>query len=284
MAKTPKAVALGGALRKARLDKGLKLREFAVQINRDPAMLSRWETGDRSPKPEQVAQILTVLGVSGETYDDIMTLVYGTHESQWVATTLPEQRQQLAAYLEYESNATHITEVAPLLVPGLLQTNDYVRAIMSAGGVPPVDVQTRIAVRLGRREIITGSNPAHLVALIGQAALYQNIGGKTTTLAQLRHLLKVAQYPNVDLRIIPFGIGWHPALEGSFYLLNPTPVVFLETRRSMLLLHKDDDVNAYKHAVEMTRRVAMSPDESTRFIAELIQRMENRNDEPDHMA
>ncbi|WP_436495569.1 helix-turn-helix domain-containing protein [Actinokineospora sp. HUAS TT18] len=287
MAKTPKAVALGSALRQARVDKGHKLREFAAMINRDPAMLSRWETGDRIPKPEHVAQILTVLGVNGDQYDDIMTLVYGTGEPQWVATTLPEQRQQLAAYLEYEQQAATIIEVSPLMIPGLLQTADHIRAIMSGGGVPAGDIPTRIAVRLGRKEIITGGSPARLVALVGQAALYQGIGGRDASIAQLRYLLEMMQRPNVELRIIPFGMEWHPGLEGAFVLIEsngPASVVFLETRRSTLWLHKEDDVNAYKHAVDMILRVTLSPQDSARLISELVHRMENRGDEPDHLA
>lgn len=287
MAKTPKAVALGSALRQARADKGYKLREFAAKINRDPAMLSRWETGDRIPKPEQVAQILTVLDVNGDQYDDIMTLVYGTGEPQWVATTLPEQRQQLAAYLEYEQQAATIIEVSPLMIPGLLQTADHIRAIMTGGGVPAGDIPTRIAVRLGRKEIITKANPARLVALVGQAALYQGIGGRDAAIAQLRYLLEMMQRPNVELRVIPFGTDWHPGLEGAFTLIDsegPASVVFLETRRSTLWLHKEDDVNAYKHAVDMVQRVALSTQDSARLISELMHRMENRGDVPDHVA
>ena len=287
MAKTPKAVALGSALRQARLDKGLKLREFATQISRDPAMLSRWETGDRTPRPEHVSQILAVLGVNGDKYDEIMTLVYRTDEPQWVATSLPEQRQQLAAFLEFEQNATKIIDVSPLLMPGLLQTPDYIHAIMSGGGVPTVDIPTRTAIRVGRKEAITQSKPARLVALVGQAALYQNIGGRAVTIAQLRYLLEVARYPNVDLRIIPFGVGWHPVLEGAFTLIesnHPATVVFLENRRSALWLHQDDDVNAYKHAVDMVLQVALSADESIRLISELAHRMEMRSDVPDHLV
>src|SRR3989337_2870589 len=100
MARTPKAQALGAALRQAREDKELLLRELAAMIKRDIGVLSRWETGDRTPKPEQVAQILTTLQVGVERYDQIMTLAYGTNESQWVATTLPEQKQQIAAYVD----------------------------------------------------------------------------------------------------------------------------------------------------------------------------------------
>jgi transcriptional regulator with XRE-family HTH domain len=155
MARTPKARALGGALRQARADKGIPLRELASAISRDSGVVSRWETGDRTPKPEQVAQILTTLGVGGDRYEEIMTLAYGTDESQWVATTLPEQRQQMAAYVDWEQSATRIVEVAPLLVPGLLQISDYIHAIMTAGGVPNGEIVSRVTSRIGRREVVT---------------------------------------------------------------------------------------------------------------------------------
>src|SRR3989337_651234 len=132
MARTPKAQALGAALRQAREDKELLLRELAAMIQRDIGVVSRWETGNRTPKPEQVAQILTKLEVDGERYDEIMTLAYGTNESQWVAITLPEQRQQMAALVDWEQRATRIVEVSPLLVPGLLQTSGYIRGMMTA--------------------------------------------------------------------------------------------------------------------------------------------------------
>src|SRR5262245_47523636 len=108
MARTPKARALGAALRQAREENHLLLRELGSAINRDIGVISRWETGERTPKPEQVAQILTTLGVNGERYDEIMTLAYGTDQSQWVATTLPEQKQQTVAYLDWEQNASRI--------------------------------------------------------------------------------------------------------------------------------------------------------------------------------
>ncbi|MGP4014281.1 helix-turn-helix domain-containing protein [Saccharopolyspora sp. 5N708] len=280
MTKTPKARALGGALRAAREERGLKLRELATKIERDPGILSRWETGERTPKPENVSRILTELGVNGVRYDGIMTLAYRTDEPQWAATTLPEQRQQLAAFLDYEQNATKIIEVAPLLVPGLLQTSGYIRAIMSAGGVPVGDIATRIAVRIGRREVLAKENPAQLVALIGQGVLFHGVGGRSTAVEQVKYLLEMARLPNVDLRIIPYHSGWHPGLEGPFTLIESeqaTPVVLLETRRSGLCLHQDGDVNAYREAADMILRVAMNSDESMRLIAEIANRLEKED-------
>lgn len=290
MTRTPKAQALGAALRQAREERKLLLRELAAAIGKDIGVLSRWETGDRTPKPEQVAQILTRLEVDGDRYDEIMTLAYGTKESQWVATTLPEQRQQMAAYVDWEQRATRIIEVAPLLVPGLLQTADYARAIMSAPGVPEGEITMRVTSRLGRREVITKKKPATLLVLLGQAALNQGIGGRQVMLGQLEHLLDVASRPNIEVRVVPDHRGWHPGLEGAFTYIRSarsingrasgatSAIVFVGTRRSVLMLHEDRDVDAYQKAIDSIIQVSLAPDTSATFIAEVRNRMEKKQD------
>ncbi len=280
MARTPKARALGAALRQAREEKGLVLRDLATEINRDPGTLSRWETGDRTPKPEHVAQILTKLGVHGDRYDEIMTLAYRTDESMWMATTLPEQRQQMTAYVDWEQNACRIVEVAPLLVPGILQTSDYIRAIMTADA-PPGEVASRLTQRIGRRDVITRPWPAQLLVLLGQNVLNQDVGGRQVTIAQIEHLLKMAKRPNIELRIMPNHVGWHPGLEGEFALIEadrggprPASIVFVGNRRSLLMLHEAGDVDAYKRAIDRIMRITLSPDVSANYIADLGKRLE----------
>jgi transcriptional regulator with XRE-family HTH domain len=276
MARTPKARALGAALRQAREAKGLLLRELAAALQRDNGVLSRWETGERTPKPEQVAQILTRLDIDGDRYDEIMTLAYGTDESQWVATTLPEQKQQMAAYIDREQKATRIVEVAPLLVPGLLQTSDYINAIMTAGGVPTDEIENRIKSRIGRRHVIDKPKPANLLVLLGQGALSQDVGGRQVTIEQIQHLREMAAKPNIELRIMPNGRGWHPGLEGAFATIDSdnTSIAFMETRRSVFMLHEEGDVDAYRRAVDRIMRIALDPESSTKFLASLANRLE----------
>ncbi|OLF06369.1 hypothetical protein BLA60_32585 [Actinophytocola xinjiangensis] len=227
--------------------------------------------------------------MDGDRYDEIMTLAYGTGEPQWVATTLPEQRQQMSAYIDWEQNADRIVEVAPLLVPGLLQTSDYIRAIMTAGGVPTGEIASRITSRIGRREVIMKPAPADLVVLLGCGALNQGVGGASVALGQVRHLIEMAARPNVELRIVPDHRGWHPGLEGAFALIESSStttavrrnqadrasIVFVGTRRSVLMLHQDDDVGAYARAVEKIVKVALSCDESFKYLDSLRNRMEN---------
>ncbi len=278
MPRTPKGRALGTLLRQEREERKIGLREFASRLGREPSMISRWETGDRNPKPEDVARFLTALGVEGERYDEIMSLTAGADNPLWVAVTLPEQRRQLAALVEFEQSATLITHVQPLLIPGLLQTSDYVHAIMTAAEVSAGEYGVRVAIRLGRQDILKRPDPVMLVAFIGEAALWQMIGSPAVMVGQLRHLSEMSQLPNVTIRIIPHDSGWNPSYDGAFIVIESdgnTPIVHLGNRPSLQFLNDDPDVGTYRRAVGMVERVAMSPEESAELITEYGNQWEN---------
>jgi transcriptional regulator with XRE-family HTH domain len=268
--RTPRSRALGNALREARLDRDIGLRQFAKEIGRDPSLVSRWETGDRTPTPTDVAHILGKLGVTGERYDEIIELAYGTDDARWLATTVPEQRAQLAALLDFEATASAIVDVSPLVVPGLLQVGAYARAIMTDGGVPADEISTRVTIRLGRRNVLTRREPVHLVALIGETALRQLIGSREVMAEQMAFLLEFAERPNVDIRVVPFDSGWHPGLEGPSILIEsetqPT-VVNVELRDSSLFLHTMSDVARYRRGADTVTGRAMNAEDSLALIA-----------------
>lgn len=273
--RSPKRLALGAALREAREGAGYKvLREFAKMIGKPPATVSRWETGERSPKPTDVAQVLTALGINGQRYEEILALASDIDAPQWIAVTLPEQRQHLDALLRFERDAKGIVDVAPLQVTGLLQTEAYVRAIMTAGGVPKGEIESRIRVRLGRQHVL---ETVKLTAIIGEAALHQEVGGQDVLAGQLRHLVRMADHPNVDLRVVPFTAGWVPLVEGGWTVIESADaprMVLVENRRSGWFLHEDDDVAIYSDAVASMLGVAMSPQDSVGLIAGKIKQLE----------
>src|SRR5947209_8665913 len=124
---------------------------------------------------------------------------------------MTDQRQQFAMLVDLEQSATAITEVSPLLVPGLLQTTPYIQAIMTGGSVPPGEVAMRVTTRVGRRDVLTGAHPTQFAGLVGEAALRQLIGSRKIMSEQLRYLLDMVKLSNVDLRVIPYDTGWHPA-------------------------------------------------------------------------
>lgn len=276
---TPKLRALGAALRKARDAKGISIRELARQLGDDPGALARYEKGERGTTPEKVARILATLGVNGEDYESIMALTRDSDGPLWFALSLPEQGHQMDALLEFEDTATEITNLTSILVPGLLQTKEYIHGIMSADpDVPVGEVRRRVAIRRGRQDIITRSaSPVPLLALIGEGALDQLIGSPQVMVDQLRRLLEAGEWDNVTIRVIPKMSGWHPGLAGPFLLIESElmPIVQLETRRSSLFLHEEKDVEAYRRAVEQVSELALSPTDSAGLIAEYITKWEN---------
>lgn len=275
---TPKARALGAELRKAREAAGLGVRQVAAMLETSHATVSRWETGHRSPKPEDVSAYLAKVGASAEVRQQLVELARGADGPHWLSVGMPEQKPQLAGLLEVERTAAYIATVSTLLIPGLLQIGDYARAIMRQADVPASEIDTRVAVRIGRQEIVTRRNPVRLDAFIGESALHADIGGAAVMVDQLHALLAHAERPNVDLRVIPMQSDWHPGLDGPFLLvesLDGAGVVHLENRISGLFLHEPADIEVYWSAVEKVRKVAMSAEDSAKLIAEVIDTKES---------
>jgi transcriptional regulator with XRE-family HTH domain len=287
---TPKSRAIGAELRRAREGAGLSARQLAIKLGVAHTTVGRWEAGDRGPKPTDVAAVLAALGAPNVLREELVELSRDSDGRHWVASGLPEQQRQLAALLELERDATRIINVSPLLIPGLLQTSGYARAIIGAGGVPVEEIETRVAVRLGRRDVIMRREPASLLAIIDETALRRNIGGAEVMADQLRALDEASRWGNVELRIVPVSAGWHPALEGPFLLIefaDRTPVVQIENRRSALFFHEPMDVEAYQQAFDKVLDVAMSPDDSQKLITDIINELETTHEftaDPERLA
>ncbi|WP_406690553.1 Scr1 family TA system antitoxin-like transcriptional regulator [Saccharopolyspora sp. ID03-671] len=279
---TTQALTLGARLRELRQDRGWSLRAFAQHLGYSHHVsLQNWETGKRSPDTDTVNRILGALGVNGTEADEVLQLARETGAPQWLAVRLGDRARQLEALLKFESEATRIVDVSPLLVPGLLQTSGYARALMTEVGVADHEIESRVRMRWGRREVIDREKrPAELVTFIGEAALRSSIGGTAVMAEQLQHLINSARREHITVRVIPSCVGWHPALEGAFLLLESdasySKIVHIENRRAGLFFHEPDDVAAYTDAVDRMSReeVAMSPEASAEFIAGIITELE----------
>jgi len=255
----------------------------------DPSRLSKIETGKAVPKREVAEQILDHLKVPAAQQTDMLKLLEGAEtEAPWRANTLPEQRQHISAIVEFEDVADEIVECTLTVIPGLLQTKSYARAVMSGGNrpLPPSEASIRVMTRLGRQGVLSPEreHPVRLLALIHQTALRQNIGGPDVMIEQLDYLLKMMRRPNIDVRLVPDGVGWHEGLEGSFTIITPRadadlyPVVFLEYRRSGLILHADLDVAAYRDAVDSVQRLAMTSAATEEVIARTVNEMKDQHE------
>lgn len=272
---TPRAYVLGGDLRRARENAGLGLRQLATRLDVSHSVIVRWEKGERVPSTESVSAVAAVLGLPGVDRDRLVQAARyaATEPVNSVSVGADGENDVLTTLMEFERVATAVTDVAPLLVPGLLQTADYARGIL--GDAP--DPTTKVAVRLGRRDIITRpTDPVPYTAYILETVLH----GQTDwpgAADQLRLLLKLGELPNVTVRAVPTGQGVTAAHMGPFVLLEfagAEPVVHLEHLRSGVFLRDQSDVQTYRDARAELERVAMSPTDTAGLIANVIERTE----------
>ncbi|WP_406690164.1 helix-turn-helix transcriptional regulator [Saccharopolyspora sp. ID03-671] len=278
--RTIRARVFGAELRATREAAGLGLRGLAKLLDTSHATVSRWETGARRPGVAEVAAYLQAVRAPTDVRERLLGMADEPDAPRWLSIGMPEQPRQLATLLEIERAATRITTVSPLLVPGLMQTADYARDIMISAEVPPSEIDTRVAVRLGRRDAINRKKPVQLNAFVGELALRQAIGSDETMVDQLRELLKLAEQPNVMLRVLPIRTGWHAGLEGPFVLVefdDRDPVISIENRVSALYLDEPEDVSAYRSALPRVEQMAMSEAESTSLIADIVEEWEEQD-------
>lgn len=276
-----KATTLGAQMRDARLKylPNSTVRSMCEPLGVKHPTVSRWETGERAPRPEDVAAYMVAIQAPVELREKLVDMARDTSRKPWLTmiTNNPEEQTQFAAMLEIERTARRITHVAPLLVPGLLQTPDYARAVFVESGVPTDLIDTRVAVRIGRQAALTRRHPLHLRAFLWEPVLHALLGGEETMADQLQHLVDVAQRPNIEIRIIPTQTPWNPGWEGPFSVaefpddVERGPVVQLENKVSALYLDEPAEVAPYEKAGVRAEQVAISAEESVKRIASIIE-------------
>ncbi|WP_158880621.1 helix-turn-helix domain-containing protein [Amycolatopsis anabasis] len=268
---TPRARALAAALREARQARKIGLRQLADKLGISHAILSFWEKGIRLPKVEDVATIVGSLGIVGDERERLLDLARRAHEPNWLEDSMPGMPQLLTAVAEYERTATTITEWNPSLIPGMLQTTEYTRAIFKAANVPHAQIETRLRIRIARRDVLTRQQPPRYNVLLGETALRQGIGGPEVMAEQLRHLREIMSLPHISLRVVPAGVGYHPGLTGPFSIFDYTDlpsIVLVERHRGSAFLYDEGHIKDYKRATTTILGLAVGEQNSLSLITE----------------
>ncbi|WP_190822284.1 Scr1 family TA system antitoxin-like transcriptional regulator [Saccharopolyspora pogona] len=269
----PRARALAAALRQARQERNMSIRELGRKLSFDQSNLSKIENCKKVPSVELTARILGALGATPEECERILALARRASEPNWLAVGIPGLPEQLAGAMESEREAKSIVAWSPMTLPGLLQITDFVRALAVANELPKHEIERRVTVRIARREVLTGRDPVRLEALISEVALREPMASPEVMTEQLRHLFTMADQPNIAIRVIPLGVGWHPGAAGPFVLYefaDAPPFVHFEHYSSGAFVTNSDDIEAYRTAIRMISRHALSPADSKRFIAQVI--------------
>jgi transcriptional regulator with XRE-family HTH domain len=254
---TVQRLVLGGHLRRLREEAGMTTERAALSIRGSHSKISRMEHGRVGFKERDIADLLTLYGVGpGDEREALLGLAREASTPGWwqgYADILPHW---VEPYFGLEAAAAYIREYELQFVPGLLQIEEYARAVIRLGNLPSEDeVLRRAEARISRQEILDRENPPKLWAVLDEGALRRVIGGRDIMKAQLRHLIEVCDHPAVTLQILPFSAGAHRAMGGPFTILRYTEpdlrdVVFIEQLTSALYLDKQTEVDAYLEVIE----------------------------------
>jgi transcriptional regulator with XRE-family HTH domain len=246
-------IALGAQLRKLREAKGLTTVQAAGVIRATHSKISRIERGRSTARQRDVADLLTLYGVTDEAERErLLALTREASVPGWWQQYNDILPRWFELYIGLEKAASVIRSYEVQFVHGLLQTEDYARAVVliSNANAKAAEVERKVSLRLQRQRLLTEPGAPDVWAVLDEAALRRSPGDPAMMRAQLRHLLELTDLPNVTLQIVPFTAGPHAAAGGPFTILRfPEPdlpdVVYLEQLHSALYLEQPDDVMAY---------------------------------------
>lgn len=268
---------LGAEVKAAREAAGLSHRDLSARLGRgySQTKLSLIETGRRLPSVSDLTTILAELSVSDEDRERILGMRRAADDAPGqISVGSPQIGESLAQLIAYERAAVRIVDVAPLLIPGLLQIREYSEAVLRDVS----HAETRVALRAGRRDILTGRSPVELLALIDSEVLVRPVAPREVMVDQLRHLLEMAARPNITLQIVSSTApGYNPMLSGPFKILEfaeSPSIVHNEQFTSSTFLWAPREVARYLSASEQISEAAMTPAESAGVIEDIVHGME----------
>jgi transcriptional regulator with XRE-family HTH domain len=267
---------LAAELRSLRASSGLTRDEVVERTGINVATMYRIEHARVRPQTRTLRTLLDLYGVEKEQQAELVALLRDARERGWLHAYQSELPEQYTTYIGFEGEAESAWDYESLFIPGLLQTEDYARAVIS-GALPFAsrdEVERRVEVRIERQEVLRNDNPLKLWTIADEAALRRQVGGQATMRAQFRHLLEISDLPHVTFQVIPFDAGAHPGMPGSFIALQFAEeaipdVIYVESMAGELFLEQESDVRRYKLVFEHLRAVSASPDTSRSMLETL---------------
>ncbi|MFG2250759.1 helix-turn-helix domain-containing protein [Spirillospora sp. NPDC048823] len=266
---------LGAMLRELRESRDLTLQKAARLLNRTPSSLSKLETGKRGIRRPALEHMLDRYELTDpDQRRALYDLARHATEKGWWHRYEGRLSPSMLDYISLEAEATSIRDFQLHLIPGLLQSDEYARAVIASGvsqGKAP-DIDGLAEIRMRRQRVLIGENPPHLWAIVSEAALRQQFGGPEVMKVQLSRLVELSEQPNVTLQVLPFSAGAHPGLNGSFMTLttNELSVVVVENLTSGWYLEHVDDIRRHNVVFDHLRAVALPPADSRSLIERLV--------------
>jgi transcriptional regulator with XRE-family HTH domain len=264
---------LGFLLRKLRTDRGLSIDDVSKRLLISTTKVSRLETGRAGASPRDIRDLCVLYEVTDPAQRERMVTLAreGKQRAWWQGFALP-----YATYVGLEAEAASLSDYNTDVVTGLLQVDNYARAILEVTD-PPLDataIEQRIEARRRRQAILEQEVGPTLHSILDEGALHRPIGGPTVMREQLARIVEVARLPKVTFQLIPLAIGAHPALDSTFVVLQfdepmVNDVVYVEGAVGNIYLESAAELERYKRLFSRLRAVALSPDDSIEMVKKI---------------
>jgi DNA-binding XRE family transcriptional regulator len=268
---------VGAKLRRLRTEAGVTREEAAEAIRASEWKIHRLENGQVGFKDRDILDLLRRYGVTDPVeVAEFVALAREANAPGWWQPYGDVLPQWFRTYVDLESAATLIRTYEGQLVPGLLQTDDYIRAVIHDAGPESSDeLGRRVRLRMARQTLLTREHPPRLWAVVDEAALRRPVGGRAIMRSQLERLIAATKLPNVTLQILPFAGGAHPAMVGAFSILRFTDrelpdVVYLEHLTNAVYLDKRDEVEKYLDVMELLCLNSQPPAKTVELLTKIL--------------
>nr|WSZ98565.1 helix-turn-helix domain-containing protein [Streptomyces sp. NBC_00857] len=274
---------LGNELRHLRMQAGLTSSQVVRKLFWSPSKLTRLETGENSVvEPSDVMALCQIFEADVETTELLKgyAAVTKTRRDWWQSTEYrPVISPGFRAYLGLEATAVTCHKYESEYVPGLIQTEEYVRVIYRGAhhGLSDEEIDRMVAVRMTRQEALHRESPLKFAAIVSEAVLHRQVGGPAVTRAQLAHIAEVASMPNVRIQVVPFKLGDHPGMHGAFTTLQfrdrdaIKPIIYFENLADAWVSRRQSDVERHEEAFNELQALAPGPQESLSMIKRAIE-------------
>lgn len=271
-------ILLGAQLRRLREEKRISLADAGNAIRASHSKMSRLETGRVGFKDRDIADLLTLYGVTDEKERDaVRELARRASAPGWWHDYSDVLPPWFEAYVGLEEAASQIRACEVQFIPGLLQTSDYARAVTLLGypNATAREIERRVSLRMARQAVLDRDDGPNLWVVLDEAVLQRPFGGWDVMRRQLEHLLEMTGRHGFTLQIIPFHAGGHAAAGGPFSILrfaepDLPDVVYLEQLTSALYLDKPEVVDSYLMVMERVCVAAATPADSVDIIHRLL--------------
>ncbi len=266
---------LATELRKMRESAGMTCEQVAEALECSPSKISRMETGQVGIHPRDVRELLALYRAGEQEAAALIAIAREARRQGWWHAYFGVLPKLYLTYIGMEAEASAVRTYQPLLVPGLLQSEDYARAIKAHDPLNPDHAELFVAARLQRQRRLLEDDRFRLWALLDEAVLHRPVGGAEVMRGQLGHILRMAELPTVTVQIVPFAAGAHPAMEGPFTILEfqdpaDPDLVYLENLTSSLYLEQEEEIAWYGRVFDRTAASALTPVDSANVIGEAI--------------